>query len=124
MMTVKKIQVVENSPVVVLGRFLDADALPIQQSATSAVDVRVFDTVTGTETGAYNFAPEDAISDTLRTDRGWNEDMEGWNLACQISGAAFPTGGRTYQIEVKVTPTEGEAAYGVWIAQATDIFSE
>ncbi len=81
-------------------------------SITYAVYDRSVNPVTAVNTGTLTIAS--VVYDTLQTtDDRWDVDTTGYNFAYTFPGTLFPSGNREYRVEVKFTPTSGEA-FPLW----------
>jgi hypothetical protein len=78
----------------------------LKQADLSALSVKVFD-VSGeaAETYSATLTISSVVFDTLQT--SWGEDSTGYNFLAEIPTTAFPSGGKNYQAEVKITTTGG-----------------
>jgi hypothetical protein len=78
----------------------------LKQADLSALSVKVFDTSSeAVETYTATLTISSVVFDTLQTD--WDEDSTGYNFRAELPTTAFPTGGRNYQAEVKITTSGG-----------------
>jgi hypothetical protein len=106
------VQVIEDSGVRWMARILAVSGSAILQANVSTIAYSVFDKsdpTTATATGTLTIAS--VIFDTLQTDSRWTKDETGYNFAWNVPASIFATGDKTYRIEVKITPTSGEASH-------------
>ena len=104
----------QNSAVALLYRVLDISGEPITQAEVSALTCEVWDTNAGTLVNSPTLTVADCVFDTLQIDARWTAiggDTTGYNVAIELDGDNFPTGGTTYRIETKVTPAAGSTYY-------------
>lgn len=129
--------VLANNPKTFLDRLEIAGAVAVQADVTN-VKVRVFryntieDAVADanrTEVGTeLTFLSAAVVFNTLQTGGMWpaSKDRIGYNLAVEVPASRFPTGGKFYRVEQKVT----RSAVGVdpfflppWIVRAIPVAS-
>lgn len=98
----------------------------IKRADLSSATVAVYDLSSATpETAVYSatLTISTVIYETLQTSGIWGlvADGEGGNFLCDLPPAAFPTGGHTYQVEVKLTTTGGSVGWGRWVGPALGV---
>lgn len=116
--------VIENSSVTLLARVFDAHGDLITQADIASISLKVYNADSGDEVvPAPEVVVAEVVFDEIQKDARWSVDDIGYNLAIPLGGAAFPTQGN-YQIEAKITPTDGLSFYVYWEVTAQNIFSE
>lgn len=119
--------IIENSAVIILARVRKADGEYLTRAATSSLTCKVFDLdgeTPDTAVATPSLVIADTIFDTLQIDSRWAKDGTGFNFSAGLAGTCFPSGGHTYQVEVKVTTTEGDPFYIVAQLGTENIRSE
>lgn len=136
-MMIRTQDVLKNNPKTFLDRLEIAGAVAVQADITS-IGVRVFkyDSIedatseaNGVEVGTeLTFLSAAVVFNTLQTGGMWpaSKDNLGYNLAVTVPASRFPTGGKYYRVEQKVT----RSAVGAdpfflppWIVRALPIAS-
>lgn len=99
--------VFEDSAFSLMAR-VHANGANVTQSVVSSISIKVYDKSDGSLVGA-ELTPVVAstIFDTLQTDARWSNDNVGYNFRYDAADTILPDGGKTYRIEVKMTPTSG-----------------
>jgi hypothetical protein len=123
--------ITENSPATLTRRIIGDDGEYIVAASVDTITAKVFDQSSGEQIGdALSYDSLDTVFDTLQTDLRWTSDDIGYNFLLVVPGSYFPTGGRVYRVEVKLTPfideygDDGEPRYLLWDLYADNIFSE
>lgn len=101
----------EGSPRAIRYHVVKEDGEKIETADVEALTLYVFETETGTEKTPGNGDDLDVESCVFDTLQPWEIDNIGYNIRVIVSGDYITTGGKTYRIEVKVTPSEGEPFY-------------
>lgn len=104
------VSVIEDSGLRWMARVLGNAGGPIVQADVTSIAYSVYnkaDLTLATVTGTLNAS--DVIFDTLQTDSRWGKDSTGYNFAWNVPASVFALGNVTYRIEIKITPTSGEA---------------
>jgi hypothetical protein len=107
-----------------MARVEDWDGTLLLQAGTGSITYKVFrqDSNANTETGTGTLVIADVIFDTAQTDSGWPYDA-GFNFKTLLPASAFPTGGRTYRIEIIITPSGSEPFPVVFDAFAQNLLT-
>ena len=106
------VNVIEDSGVRWMARILGQSGSAIVQADVSSIAYSVYDksdTSTATTTGTLTVG--DVIYNTLQTDSRWGKDATGYNFGWNVPASIFAAGNKTYRIEVKITPSSGEAIH-------------
>lgn len=106
------VNVIEDSGVRWMARVLGQSGSAIVQADVSSIAYSVYDksdTTTATTTGTLTVS--DVIYNTLQTDSRWGKDATGYNFGWNVPASIFAAGNKTYRIEVKITPSSGEAIH-------------
>lgn len=93
-----------------MARVTGSDGNDVQQSDIDSISYSVYDlgdTSSPTATGTLDVL--DVVFDTLQTDSRWSKDSTGYNFGWNVPSSVFAEGNKTYRIEVKFTPFDGEA---------------
>ena len=135
-MLVNKGQTIEDSATTLLARLLKPDGSAYGTADVTALVLRVFDNATGTlvvpageDAETYDgtdLTVADVILDApvgKDDDIRWT-DADPYTVRLDLHGSHFPEGGKTYQVEVKVTQAAGDPAFLVWQIKTLNIFSE
>lgn len=85
----------------------DSNGTEILTESTLTISAVVFDTLQ---------------SNDLWTDNGGDSD-DGFNLLVDIPAARFPSAGKWYRIEIKISPPTGDPFKIVWVASTTAVAS-
>jgi hypothetical protein len=118
-------RVIENSPAVLLRRVTGVAGTILTSEDIDAISVKVWNSDYSTLVTTLTPDKADVVYDDLQTTdtSRWTLDSVGYNWALTMPGTAWPAAG-TYAVEVKVTPTAGDAFYLLWRVEATNIYSE
>lgn len=108
---VYKFESLENNPRYVCYRQTTVSGSLLQQSDVSSMKLFVYETESGTLKTASGGETLTVGSCVFNTAQDWDIDDEGYNIRIPISGTYLADGGKTYRVEVKITPTSGEAYY-------------
>ena len=117
----------EGSGATIMSRSYLNSGSAITQATISTLTYKVFDLsstapTTATSTGSFTVAS--VVFDTLQTDAIWTADSTGYNFKAAMTAASFPDGDRVYRVEVKFTPSSGQAWYQVWLVDSAETYSE
>lgn len=116
-------QIISRSAVTLCAR-VTGDETPFMTSEeVNTITAKVFDESTSLQVAAdLSLTPSEVVLDELRE---WEVDDTGYNVHFSLPGSYFPNGGRTYRVEVKVTPLESNAFYlPIWRLEAAEIMGE
>jgi hypothetical protein len=115
-------RVIANSPAVLLRRVQGLNGAYMVNADVTGVVVKVFDMLTGLQSGATLDSSVTTIYDTLQTGAIWQgQDSIGYNLSISVPGSALPTEGR-YRVQALVTPVVGGAFELLWDVDSTKTF--
>lgn len=104
-----KINGKQGNPEVLRYRVVKDDETVITQADVDSIAIYVYEVESGeTVIDAESLSVSDSIFDELQS---WDKDSVGYNVKINVAGSYLPGGGKTYRVEVKVTPTVGEAFY-------------
>jgi hypothetical protein len=82
----------------------------IKQADLSAIVCNVYDQADlSTAVVSPTVTISSVIFDTMQAD--WDGDSRGYNFKLTLAATAFPTGGRTYEVELKFTTTGSTVAW-------------
>lgn len=107
----------QDSAVTVLARIANLDGTAAQVSDIATITANIVDMNLQSSTGTPTVSVASTISDTLNTGESWSFDDVGFNFAFEIAGTNFPNAS-TYQIEITVTPVDGDPFVIVWVFEA------
>lgn len=111
--------VLERSSAVLLARVVHADDQPIVPAEIGSIAYTVTQrpgcggakqAVSGHEN--VPLSPESVLYGTLQTGAEWTVDAVGFNFRHELNvstDAAFPSGGRAYEVRYELTPLAGQA---------------
>lgn len=130
-------QIIEHSAVVLTARVRKVSTgAPVVPADVASAHLRVYDVTANppelvTPTGGgggyagTNLTVASVFLSALATDY-LAEDDTGYNFKHELHGSHFPTGGRKYQVEVKVTPASGggDPYYMLWQFPTVPVYSE
>lgn len=113
-----------NGQVSLMARVAGNNAVNIAQASVSAITYSVVDKRSGsTIVGATSTLSKTVVVfDTLQTDGRWVDqngnaiDSTGYNFRYDLPPAQTPTRGRTYRVEILITPTTGVGGAAVPLA--------
>jgi hypothetical protein len=125
---INKARCFEGVPAVLMARIVGAAATNITQATVSRLDYTVdqYDSERQAErdesptsvTTLTQLTPVSTyVYDTLQTDNDWSADSTGYNFKFTAPAASFPVGNKWNRVEVKVTPSSGEAFVVVWVIE-------
>lgn len=109
-----------NASATLLARVVGNDGLPLTPAAVTAIRYGVYvlgpgDPFLRTPVAGHQdaaLAPGEVLFSTLQNDALWDVDGEGYNFRHVVDVSqqpAFPTPGRHYLIEYRLTPVAGQA---------------
>jgi hypothetical protein len=89
------------------------------QAGISAISYTVHNGSTQTASGTIAVASAvfDALQGVNYADARWNADAVGYNFRFEFPASAFPSAGKDYQVEVKVTPVSGEQFHVIFAGE-------
>ena len=91
----------------------------------AGITVKVFDMTSGSQVGETYAAAAAAtvVYDALQPADA--RSTEAYNVAIPLAGSYWPEGGRTYQVQVRFTPTSGDAYIAaLYELQAAEVLGE
>jgi hypothetical protein len=101
----------ENNPKTLRYRAIKSDGTDLKQADVSSIKLFVYETESETlktAAGGETLTVGSVVFDTLQS---WDIDEDGYNVRVTVSGTYLTDAGKTYRVEVKITPTSGEAYY-------------
>lgn len=112
-LVIERIAILEDSPVTLRDRVVDASGDAIQQADVSSIAYAVRDTADpSTVVASGSLTVASVVYDTLQTG-GWTVDGTGYNFAATLAGSCFPSGDKIYRVEVAFTMVSGGPLYVV-----------
>lgn len=136
----KTYDVLENSPVVLMGTITLINGELAVQSDIDTMTLKVFEMNAGNTDGtlvvpisgdegyeATILNKSEVIKNTPitpETDVRWEDDDLGCNFIVTLDGSYVPLGNKTYRVEVRITPTAGDQYSLVpWILKTYNLIS-
>ena len=107
----------EDSSVALMARVEGADGANITQATVSSIDYDVYESTSATPNTevvvTVSLTVSSVVFDALQTDSGWDtvEDPLGFNFRYVALPAHFPNGGAYYDIEIKMTMSDGSVLH-------------
>jgi hypothetical protein len=136
MTLIYKGETIEDSATTLLGRLPRTNGTAAVPADVAALRLKVYENKAGTlivpeGEDAETYDGTDLTVATVildppvpsTADVRWTED-DPYNVKIDLHGSHFPEGGKTYQVEVRVTPTVGDPSYLLWQVKTTNIWSE
>lgn len=102
-------QIWEDDSLTMMARVLAHDGEPAVVADYTSITYAVHDADGNQIIAPTGLTPADVAFDTLQTDARWGQDETGYNFRFTLGPTAFPDGGKTYFVEVLVTPNGGTA---------------
>ena len=115
--------VYEDSGPILMARVVGAAGTAITQATCSTITYVVVDIATGTTVSNGSLTIASVVFDTLQTDSIWTKDTTGYNFKTVLTAAMVPTGGATYRVEVKITPTSGQPIWLTYQVTALGLYT-
>lgn len=130
--------VLENSPVVLMGSIRAPNGLVVLQSDIASATLKVFDVsrdasdpsgYVGTQVGStINLTPISSVFYNTpvnsTTDARWTNDDEGYNFLYVLDGSYITAGTKNYAVEVRITPTTGlPYSLDPWLLKSYNLYS-
>lgn len=113
---------VEDSGCYLMARVTGNSGSVITQASISTISYGVWDMSTSPPTvvvaAGTSLVVSAVVFDTLQTDARWTRDSTGYCFAVAMPAASFPDGGRTYRVEVKMTPASGAVFHVIFDVEA------
>lgn len=98
------------------ARIVGHDGQPITIASLSMITYKVYDDVTGAQTGSGSVTVAISVFDTLQqsgVDPRWPsvgaQFAAGYNFAHTLPGTCFPKGGQTYEFQYTLSPSVGSS---------------
>ena len=102
----------EDTGAILAARVTNLAGVNITQASLAAINYLVKDTTTGTTIANGTLSIGAVVFDTLQTDSFWTThqdgDSTGYNFRYDSPKTWYPTGGRSYQIDIVFDPNMGE----------------
>lgn len=99
----------EDSGPVLMARIFNHAGTLVTQASVSAIAYKVFDlSAPATATATGTLTVSSVIFDTLQAGVIWTSDSVGYNFRWATPASLFPTGGRTYRVEIVLDMASGE----------------
>lgn len=100
--------VLENTGITILARVLGWDGSAIVQADVASGLYWVFDLAALPDPipAGTALTVADVVFDTLQTDAKWTLDDTGYNFALHVPGTSFDGGGKTFRVEIELTPSD------------------
>ena len=95
------------SAAVLIARVKTSTGADAQQADVAGISVKVFDMTSGSQVGETYAPAVSVVYDALQPADA--RSTEAYNVAIPLAGSYWPEGGRTYQVQVRFTPTSGDA---------------
>lgn len=115
-------QAMAKSGLMLLARIVGYAATPITQASLTSIDYAVYD-LTGAESiGTGTLTISATVYDTLQTDAVWDKDKDGYNFRWIVPAILLQNGDHRYRIDVRFTPTSGEAFVQPWEFELTKAY--
>jgi hypothetical protein len=109
---VTQIEWEENNPCLIGYQAYDpTDNGLLVRADVSSMKLYVWETETLTEKTAAGGETLTVNLCVFDTAQAWDKDGIGYNIRIPVSGAYLADAGKTYRIEVKITPASGDAYY-------------
>lgn len=109
-------QFIEDSGWTALARLELPSGALATQAAISSITYTVHNGGTQTTNGTISIATAvfDALQGVAYADARWDVDAIGYNFRFEFPATAFPSPGKDYQAEIKITPVSGEPFHVLW----------
>lgn len=121
--TIISADVYEDSGPILMARVVGTAGAAITQATCSTITYAVYDVATAASVTSGSLTIANVVFDTLQTDAIWTKDSTGYNFKTQMTAAMVPTGGATYRMEIKITPTSGQPIWLVYQVSALALYT-
>ena len=113
----KRVNVVEGSTVVTMGRLRDVAGVHVTVGSVEELSAIMVNETTDESVAVTEATINNCLFPTMQTDVRWKEDSIGYNFAIVIDGNYFADGDTPYRLEVTIKTTGQPAFKEFWTYQ-------